>query len=97
MNVRPTRTFVYFLCFIGTSILLNLSCNKEDEYALLDAVLNKDITPDSEQNVTIQPSQTEEDEDEAFDIKEEIEGIDIREDYEIRTTTFSPIHDAYLQ
>lgn len=60
--------------------MLNLSCNKDDEYALLDVVLNKEVSPEKEGNVAIEPNQTKEGEDGALAVKQEIEGIDVRED-----------------
>src|SRR5680860_892576 len=94
MNVRTTRTVVQFLCLIAISFLLNLSCNKEDEYAFLDAVLNKEKTSVNEQEVTME-DQSEETEGALVEIADTVEDVPI--ELEGRTTVFSPIHDAYLQ
>jgi len=44
MNIRPTRTFMRCLCFIGISFLIHISCSKDNE-VLLDAVLTQENNP----------------------------------------------------
>ena len=102
MNVCPTRTFCYFLCFSGMLFLVHLSCSKDVD-TLRDTVLKKETVLVSEEDSTTTDSiGTNEDltviiEEDSTEIKQEQEEIVITKQLESRTTVFPVIHDAYLQ
>ena len=88
MNIRPTRTFIRCLYFLGASFLILVSCSKDNDI-LLDAVLKKDENPIVEEENTT----TEEDQDDVVsDVDTTPEETD---NFESRITIFPAMNDAY--
>lgn len=68
MNLRRTCTFVHFLCFFCTLLLLNLACSKDSD-TLEASATNEEVAPLVEQEAAVEEEIEEEEETE--DIKEE--------------------------
>ena len=90
MNIRPTRTFMRYLCFIGISLLINLSCSKDND-VFLDAVLDK------EDDLVVEDNLDGIEEDEQEEVEDNDSNNEEMEDFESRITMFPAINDAYVQ
>ena len=89
MKLYPQKTLAYSICFVVVTFLLNLSCNKDVD-TLHDAVLDKNIPViDSKVDTAVEVP-----EEQVVELIEEaVDSVEL----EIRTATFYPIHDAYIQ
>ncbi|VAW13077.1 Cytochrome c551/c552 [hydrothermal vent metagenome] len=88
MRFYPTKIRLTFLCFVLTSILIVLGCNKDSDL-LRDTVIEDSISSVEEREV----NETEE-----AETEEEATSEDSTDDkVESRTTSFPPTNDAHIQ
>ncbi len=90
MRFYPTRIHKAFLCFVFLSILINFACSKDSDL-LVDSILQE------ESATSVLEVESEEELVEEAAEEETTSEINSDETTEIRTISFSPIHDAHLQ
>ncbi|MFC4097897.1 PKD domain-containing protein [Euzebyella saccharophila] len=96
MNFYPTKVNRSFLVTVFVFLVLILSCSKDSDF-LKDAILDPNTPTVSSEEVDSEDEEVVEEE----EVLEEEEGV-VEEEAEkvpteIRTTIFTPIHDAHLQ
>jgi PKD repeat protein len=87
MRFYPTKIHLAFLCFIFVSITLNLGCSKDSDL-LADTVISE-----SESSVLVEQQVENSTTSEVDEQENQAESNSV----EIRTTSFSPLHDAHVQ
>ncbi|WP_400073592.1 PKD domain-containing protein [Zobellia russellii] len=96
MKFHPTVPSKYFIGFVFIFLLIIISCSKDSEL-LKDAVLADPSTEIKEDTKEASEEITEEELVPEEAVLPEEEEIVEEKVYEIRTTVFTPIHDAHLQ
>ena len=91
MIFYPTKIRIAFLCFIFSSILLNFACSKDSDL-LVDSILDENAVTSIQEKES-----TEVANDQIVQEQEVSSEEDSNQNLEIRTASFSPIHDAHIQ
>ena len=92
MRFYPTKIYIAFLCFIFISISLNIGCSKDSDL-LFDTVVSDSETAVDVQERTRSSSESTEETNEVAENSEVVNNDEL----EVRTTSFSPLHDAHMQ
>lgn len=92
MKFYPTKINIAFIFFVFVSILINFACSKDSDL-LENSVLSGEST------TSIQEIESSENEEVTADNIEDEASVEEATDasLEIRTSSFSPIHDAHVQ
>lgn len=91
MRFYPTKIHVAFLCFTFISVSLNLGCSKDSDL-LADTVIS-----DSESSVIIEEEESSPTTTQEQQAEEITENPNPDDSLVLRTTSFSPLHDAHVQ
>ncbi len=94
MKFHPTKIHLIILCFILSSISLNLGCSKDNDILLETVVSDSAATVETKEQTTDNSTVNE---DVQQDESTTDENTIVESTLELRTTSFSPLHDAHVQ